>query len=179
MEIEKSQQPLSQMSKQLQKYQFKQPERKLDAQEMDRELIEQVMEDLKKKKNEKAELEAKGAETASMDLEEVIKLISKQELYEQKRQHLVDLVKQFNDSPESIDKGQNMWRLIENEARSYAVYLCEELKTVLEPQQYSQFKGDYKSGKRLNMKKIIPYIASNFRKDKIWLRRNQPNKRTY
>lgn len=29
------------------------------------------------------------------------------------------------------------------------------------------------------MKKIIPFIASNFRKDKIWLRRTQPNKRNY
>ena len=29
------------------------------------------------------------------------------------------------------------------------------------------------------MKKIIPYIASNFRKDKIWLRRSEPNKRKY
>lgn len=29
------------------------------------------------------------------------------------------------------------------------------------------------------MKKIIPYVASNFRKDKIWLRRNEPSKRTY
>ena len=29
------------------------------------------------------------------------------------------------------------------------------------------------------MKKIIPYIASNYRKDKIWLRRSDPNKRNF
>jgi len=29
------------------------------------------------------------------------------------------------------------------------------------------------------MKKIIPYIASNYKKDKIWLRRTKPNKRQY
>lgn len=29
------------------------------------------------------------------------------------------------------------------------------------------------------MKKIIPFIASNFRKDKIWLRRTDPAKRDY
>ena len=29
------------------------------------------------------------------------------------------------------------------------------------------------------MKKIIPFIASNFRKDKIWLRRTEPAKRDY
>ena len=33
--------------------------------------------------------------------------------------------------------------------------------------------------KRLNMRKIIPYIASQFRKDKIWLRRTKPSKRLY
>ena len=29
------------------------------------------------------------------------------------------------------------------------------------------------------MRKVIPYIASQFRKDKIWLRRTKPSKRTY
>ena len=37
----------------------------------------------------------------------------------------------------------------------------------------------YNKGKRLNMKKIIQYIASNYRKDKIWLRRNLPSQRNY
>ena len=29
------------------------------------------------------------------------------------------------------------------------------------------------------MKKIIPYIASNYRKDKIWLRKQDPNEKNY
>ena len=29
------------------------------------------------------------------------------------------------------------------------------------------------------MKKVIPYIASQFRRDKIWLRRTRPSRRTY
>lgn len=29
------------------------------------------------------------------------------------------------------------------------------------------------------MRKIIPYVASQFRKDKIWLRRTKPSKRQY
>ena len=29
------------------------------------------------------------------------------------------------------------------------------------------------------MRKVIPYIASQFRKDKIWLRRTKPSKRQY
>lgn len=40
-------------------------------------------------------------------------------------------------------------------------------------------RGDYRTGKRLNMRKVIAYIASQFRKDKIWLRRSEPSKRQY
>jgi midasin len=43
----------------------------------------------------------------------------------------------------------------------------------------AQYRGDYKTGKKLNLKKIIPFIASNFRKDKIWLRRTEPTDRNY
>lgn len=40
-------------------------------------------------------------------------------------------------------------------------------------------RGDYRTGRRINMRKIIPYVASQFRKDKIWLRRTKPSKRQY
>jgi midasin len=50
---------------------------------------------------------------------------------------------------------------------------------VLHPTKCQALKGDYKTGKRLNMKKVIPFIASNYKKDKIWLRRTLPSKRTY
>ncbi len=40
-------------------------------------------------------------------------------------------------------------------------------------------QGDYRTGKRLNMRKVIPYIASQFRKDRIWLRRTKPAQRNY
>ena len=57
--------------------------------------------------------------------------------------------------------------------------LAEELKTTLEPNLISSLKGNFKTGKRLNLKKLIPYVASNFRKNKIWLRRTLPDKRNY
>lgn len=57
--------------------------------------------------------------------------------------------------------------------------LCEGLRLVLEPTLASKLGGEYRSGKRINMRKVIPYIASNFRKDKIWMRRTKPSKRTY
>ena len=39
--------------------------------------------------------------------------------------------------------------------------------------------GDYRYGKRLNMRRIIPYIASDYRKDKIWMRRTKKGGRNY
>ncbi|KAH9525003.1 AAA ATPase midasin [Bulinus truncatus] len=57
--------------------------------------------------------------------------------------------------------------------------LCEQLRLILEPSKATKLKGDYRTGKRLNMRKVIPYIASQFRKDKIWLRRSKPSKRHY
>ncbi len=43
----------------------------------------------------------------------------------------------------------------------------------------TKLMGDYRTGKRINMRKVIPYIASQFKKDKIWLRRTKPSKRNY
>lgn len=50
---------------------------------------------------------------------------------------------------------------------------------MLEPQLSQQLQGDYRTGKRLNMKKVISFIASHYRNDKIWLRRTMPSKRDY
>lgn len=57
--------------------------------------------------------------------------------------------------------------------------LTEQLRLILEPTMASRLAGDYKSGKRISMKKVIAYIASHYRKDKIWLRRTRPDKRKY
>ena len=52
-------------------------------------------------------------------------------------------------------------------------------RLILEPTKAAKLQGDFRTGKRLNMRKIIPYIASQFKKDKIWLRRVKPNKREF
>lgn len=57
--------------------------------------------------------------------------------------------------------------------------LAEQLRLVLEPQLASKLAGEYRTGKRISMKRVIAYIASHFRKDKIWLRRTRPDKRKY
>lgn len=71
------------------------------------------------------------------------------------------------------------WHDLESKTLCLSQELCEQLRLILEPTQAARLKGDYKTGKRLNMRKVIPYIASGFRKDKIWLRRTQPSKREY
>ena len=57
--------------------------------------------------------------------------------------------------------------------------LTEQLRLLLEPTKASKLAGDYRTGKRISVRKVIAYIASHFRKDKIWLRRTRPDKRTY
>ncbi|XP_078434368.1 midasin-like protein isoform X2 [Wolffia australiana] len=71
------------------------------------------------------------------------------------------------------------WRRYERKTTRLSQELCEQLRVVMEPTVASKLQGDYKSGKRINMKKVIPYIASQYRKDKIWLRRTKPNRREY
>ncbi len=44
---------------------------------------------------------------------------------------------------------------------------------------FVRFRGDYRSGRRLNMRRLIPFIASGYRKDAIWLRRTRKDKRDY
>ncbi|KAG8656474.1 hypothetical protein MANES_04G142500v8 [Manihot esculenta] len=72
-----------------------------------------------------------------------------------------------------------LWRRYELLTTRLSQELAEQLRLVLEPTLASKLQGDYKTGKRINMKKVIPYVASHYRKDKIWLRRTRPNKRDY
>ncbi|TPX46650.1 hypothetical protein SeMB42_g02317 [Synchytrium endobioticum] len=71
------------------------------------------------------------------------------------------------------------WHKYTTLTRHLSIQLYNQLQLILQPTLQSHLKGDYKTGKRLNMRKIIPYIASNFKKDRIWLRRTKPNKREY
>lgn len=105
---------------------------------------------------------------------------------------------------DEVDKEASLaWRECEQVVSPLINELTAQLQLILEPTKTTKFKGifncflfiylillnliffpikktgDYKSGKRLNMRKIIPYIASQYRKDKIWLRRTKPSKREY
>ncbi|WOL06186.1 midasin isoform X3 [Canna indica] len=82
-------------------------------------------------------------------------------------------------SEEVLRKSVLDWKRYEVLTTQLSQELAEQLRLVMEPTLASKLQGDYRTGKRINMKKVIPYIASHFRKDKIWLRRTKPNKRNY
>ncbi|KAI8873382.1 hypothetical protein GQ42DRAFT_110264, partial [Ramicandelaber brevisporus] len=72
-----------------------------------------------------------------------------------------------------------LWRKYEHLTNDLAHSLTESLRLILTPTVATKLQGDYRTGKRLNMRKIIPYIASQYRKDKIWMRRTKPAQRQY
>uniref|UniRef100_T1K3A0 Midasin n=1 Tax=Tetranychus urticae TaxID=32264 RepID=T1K3A0_TETUR len=93
----------------------------------------------------------------------------------------------FDKLHEKIEKSQLMsdearkdaWNQCEKSVGPLVYELCQQLQLVLEPMKAAKMKGDYRTGKRLNMRKVIEYIASSYKKDKIWLRRTKPSKRQY
>ncbi|CUS25026.1 LAQU0S25e00232g1_1 [Lachancea quebecensis] len=108
-------------------------------------------------------------ENEKNDLDEIIDAID----------HKVSLEEAAAEPPRSLEESRQLWRKSESETAELSAGLSEQLRLILEPTLATKLKGDYKTGKRLNMKRIIPYIASQFRKDKIWLRRTKPSKRQY
>ncbi|XP_035384712.1 midasin isoform X1 [Electrophorus electricus] len=92
---------------------------------------------------------------------------------------LEDWQRRSSGSQEEEKDAAVMWQQYQALTSPLSQQLCEQLRLILEPTQAAKLKGDYRTGKRLNMRKVIPYIASQFRKDKIWLRRTKPSKRDY
>lgn len=86
----------------------------------------------------------------------------------------------LNEQPGLIESEcLKLWLEYESITSQLSKELCEQLRLILEPTVCSKLKGDYKTGKRLNMKRMVEYIATEYRKDKIWLRRTKPHKRDY
>ncbi|XP_067207005.1 midasin [Linepithema humile] len=97
---------------------------------------------------------------------------------ERNRFEVEKMLREWTQTP-STEEAAAAWNCLCSVTDAAARDLSEKLRLILEPTQASRLKGDYKTGKRINMRKIIPYIASQFRKDKIWLRRTKPSKRDY
>jgi midasin len=77
------------------------------------------------------------------------------------------------------DTARALWLAHESATHSLSQQLTEHLRLILAPTLATKLRGDFRTGKRLNLKRIIPYIASGYKRDKIWLRRSQPSKRSY
>ncbi|GAB7337543.1 hypothetical protein MBLNU457_g2860t2 [Dothideomycetes sp. NU457] len=81
--------------------------------------------------------------------------------------------------PLDVDEARHIWSEHESATRTLALTLTEHLRLILAPTQATKMRGDFRTGKRLNIKRIIPYIASQYKRDKIWMRRSVPSKRAY
>ncbi|PIC35238.1 hypothetical protein B9Z55_014659 [Caenorhabditis nigoni] len=77
------------------------------------------------------------------------------------------------------EKADEQWAAMSRTVGMLAAELAENLRLILEPQRANKMQGDYRSGKRLNMRRLIPYIASEYRKDRIWMRRTKRAQREY
>eukprot|EP00439_Symbiodinium_sp_Y106_P079059 s348_g17.t2 len=86
------------------------------------------------------------------------------------------------DNMDVDDEGEGSWR---KRSEHEAMQLWGQLErstaplTILEPTLKGRLQGYFRTGKRISMRRVIPFIASNYRRDKIWLRRTKPSKREY
>lgn len=85
----------------------------------------------------------------------------------------------FEAPPRSVEEARRLWSHYEMLTHRLTLSLTEQLRLILAPTIATKMRGDYRTGKRLNMKRIIPYIASQYKRDKIWMRRSVPSKRGY
>ncbi|XP_016311670.1 midasin-like [Sinocyclocheilus anshuiensis] len=113
-----------------------------------------------------------------MDMQKV-QLKNPEELRREMELQLEAWQRQTLGSQEEESAAAVLWHQYQALTSPLSQQLCEQLRLVLEPTQAAKLRGDFRTGKRLNMRKVIPYIASQFRKDKIWLRRTKPSKRNY
>lgn len=98
---------------------------------------------------------------------------------EQDQEEAEAILREWQAQGQPIQDAEHIWRVYESLTHDLSYALCEQLRLILEPTLATRLKGDYRTGKRLNMKKIIPYIASEYTKDKIWLRRTRASQREY
>lgn len=79
----------------------------------------------------------------------------------------------------SLAEAQAQWQNIQTVTLPLSLLLTEQLRLILTPTHATKMRGGFRTGKRLNIKRIIPYIASSYKRDKIWMRRSVPSKRNY
>ncbi|KAI0138548.1 midasin [Hypoxylon sp. NC0597] len=78
-----------------------------------------------------------------------------------------------------FEEAMRQWTSFQSKTHPLSLALTSQLRLILTPSQSTKLSGSYRTGKRLNIKRIIPYIASSYKRDKIWMRRAIPTKRAY
>lgn len=91
----------------------------------------------------------------------------------------IHLANEAQESLRPAEEARRLWSHYESLTRELAQSLTEQLRLILAPTLATKMRGDFRTGKRLNIKRIIPYIASQYKRDKIWMRRSVPSKRSY
>ncbi|KAK4193558.1 putative midasin [Podospora australis] len=89
--------------------------------------------------------------------------------------HISEEDRPLRDYSEALE----LWSTFQNKTQGLSQSLSSQLRLILAPTQSTKLSGSFRTGKRLNIKKIIPYIASSYKRDKIWMRRAIPSKRAY
>ena len=82
-------------------------------------------------------------------------------------------------NPRFLDEARVLWHRLSSVTNPLSLSLTSSLRLILAPTHATKMRGDFRTGKRLNIKRIIPYIASSYKRDKIWMRRSVPTKRNY
>ncbi|XP_044724313.1 AAA (dynein-related subfamily) domain-containing protein [Hirsutella rhossiliensis] len=89
--------------------------------------------------------------------------------------HISDEQRPLRDYAECM----RQWSEFQSKSHGLSLSLTSQLRLILTPSQSTKLSGSFRTGKRLNIKRIIPYIASSYKRDKIWMRRSVPTKRRY
>uniref|UniRef100_M4D111 Uncharacterized protein n=1 Tax=Brassica campestris TaxID=3711 RepID=M4D111_BRACM len=66
------------------------------------------------------------------------------------------------EDPDARSNAVILWRRCELLTTRPSQERAKQLRLILEPTLASKLSGDYRTGKRINMKKVIPYIASHY-----------------
>lgn len=128
--------------------------------------------------DDREEPDVQFANEEEMEDEKIEEIESPEDLEIEIRAAMEDLA-QEKDDDKRLALAQDLWKMYTSATTDYAFTLSEQLRLILTPTKATKLTGDFKTGKRLNMRKIIPFIASDYVKDKIWLRRHQPQAREY
>ncbi|KAL8426006.1 hypothetical protein Efla_001924 [Eimeria flavescens] len=73
----------------------------------------------------------------------------------------------------SPERAATLWHLLESRTAASATALSETLRLILQPTANGGWEGGYRSGKKLSLRRVLAFVASSQRDDRLWLRRRR------